>query len=75
MARGQWTEVEARGVLEAWRRSGLPIERCARQRGLVPQRLYFWRKKLLAIEKARTAAAALLPVRVAAEPRRAAARP
>lgn len=25
MAHGQWTEVEARGVLEAWRRSGLPL--------------------------------------------------
>ena len=29
MARGQWSEVEARGVLEAWRRSGPSVERFA----------------------------------------------
>jgi hypothetical protein len=27
MAHGQWTEVEARGVLEALKRSGLSIEK------------------------------------------------
>jgi hypothetical protein len=46
MAHGQWTEIEARSVLEAWRRSGLGIEAFARSRGLVPQRLYWWKKKL-----------------------------
>ena len=46
MAHGKWSEVEARGVLEAWRRSGLPLERFAKQRGLVSQRLRWWRKKL-----------------------------
>ena len=25
MAHGQWTEVEARGLLEAWRKSGLTL--------------------------------------------------
>lgn len=69
MARGQWSEVEARGVLEALRRSGLPLERFARQRGIVPQRLYWWRQKLSAIDKqaALTATPAILPVRVTAE--------
>lgn len=69
MAHGQWTEIEARGVLEAWKRSGLGIAKYARSRGLVPQRLWWWKKKLgfgAAMEKNR--ALALLPVRVA-EPR------
>ena len=71
MAHGQWSEVEARGVLEAWRRSGLPLERFARQRGFVPQRLHWWKRKL-ASEKtlAQRATPALLPVRVTAEQRR-----
>jgi hypothetical protein len=43
MAHGQWKEVEARGVLEAWRKSGASIEPFARGRGLVPQRLYWWK--------------------------------
>jgi len=58
MAHGQWTEVEARGVLEAWKKSGLSIERYARGRGLVPQRLHWWKKKL------GFGALALMPVRV-----------
>jgi len=33
-------------VLESWRRSGKSIERFARERGLTPQRLYWWKKKL-----------------------------
>jgi hypothetical protein len=59
MAHGQWTEVEARSVLGAWKKSGLSIERFARNRGLVPQRLYWWKKKL-GVDRA----LALLPVRV-----------
>src|SRR5580704_15277020 len=63
MACGQWTEVEARGVLEAWRKSGLSIEAFARSRGLVPQRLYWWKRKLgIAGRRDR---AALVPVRLA----------
>ncbi len=74
MAHGQWTEVEARGVLEAWRRSGQSLEGYARSRGLVPQRLHWWKRKLrfgAAETKSRTVA--LLPVRVEEtrpEPRR-----
>jgi hypothetical protein len=59
MAHGQWTEVEARSVLGAWKKSGLSLERFARARGLVPQRLYWWRKKL-GFDRS----LALLPVRV-----------
>ena len=47
MSHEQWTEVEARGVLESWRRSGLSIERFAKQRGFTPQRLYWWKKKIV----------------------------
>ena len=46
MAHGQWTEIEARGVLEAWKKSGQSVEGYARSRGLVPQRLHWWKKKL-----------------------------
>ena len=46
MAHGQWTEIEARGVLEAWKKSGASIEVFARSRSLVPQRLYWWKRKL-----------------------------
>ena len=69
MAHGQWSEVEARGVLEAWQRSGLPLERYARQRGFVPQRLYWWKRKLAFADKrsARIPSPALLPVRVTSE--------
>jgi hypothetical protein len=65
MAHGQWTEVEARGVLEAWKRSGQGLERYARSRGLVPQRLYWWKRKLgfgAAAEAGR--GLALLPVQI-----------
>ncbi len=69
MAHGQWTEIEARGVLEAWKRSGMCLEAYARARGIVPQRLHWWKKKLgvsAAVGKAKEVA--LLPVRVAERP-------
>lgn len=46
MAHSKWTEVEARAVLRAWRDSGLSARQFGLQRGLVPERLYAWRKKL-----------------------------
>lgn len=67
MAHGQWSEVEARGVLEAWRRSGLSIERFAKQRGVVPQRIRWWKAKFASAEKSTPA---VLPVHVNAEARR-----
>jgi hypothetical protein len=63
VARGQWSEVEARGVLSAWRKSGTSIEKFAAERGLVAQRLYWWRKKLET--KPPSKALAMLPVHVA----------
>jgi hypothetical protein len=44
--RGQWSEHEARGVLSAWRKSGLTLETFARDRGLTPQRVRWWKAKL-----------------------------
>lgn len=66
MAHGQWTEVEARGVLDAWRKSGLTLQEFAQGRGLVPQRLSWWKKKLNGAKGRRPA---LLPVHIV-EPRR-----
>ncbi len=66
--RTQWSEHEARAVLAAWRKSGVSIEKFCELRALVPQRLYWWKKKLEPASKvpARAAAAvALLPVQVA----------
>jgi hypothetical protein len=73
MAQGKWSEVEARGVLEALKRSGLPLERFAKERGIVAQRLRWWKKKFS--RQARAAAALantppVLPVRMAEAPRR-----
>jgi len=65
--RGQWSEHEARGVLSAWRKSGLTLERFAKERGLVAQRIRWWRNKLegtsTAIVRSQSALA-LLPVQV-----------
>jgi hypothetical protein len=66
MAHGKWSEVEARGVLDAWRRSGMSLESFAKQRGFVGQRLRWWKAKFARSEKAVAVAPmpALLPVRV-----------
>ena len=67
--RGQWSEHEARGMLAAWKKSGLSIERFANERAIVPQRVRYWVKKLEATEaptEAKPGAMALLPVSVAA---------
>ena len=63
MAHGQRTEVQARGVLEACKRSGVGIEKFARSRGLVPQRLWWWKAKL-GFGRVSNSAPALVPVRV-----------
>ena len=60
----QWSEHEARSVLQAWRASGVSIERFATSRGLVPQRLRWWKRKLAGSETVRSAGAGLLPVRI-----------
>ena len=58
---GQWSELEARAVLSAWRASGVSVERFAAARGIVAQRIRWWKKKLEAGEPARKSMA-LLPV-------------
>ncbi len=72
MAQGKWSEVEARGVLEALKRSGLPLERFAKERGIVAQRLRWWKKKFSREARAAMMPSAppLLPVLVAEAPRR-----
>jgi hypothetical protein len=69
MGHARWSEVDARGVLESWRRSGLSLERFAKQRGFVAQRLRWWKAKFARTDNALAAGvtAALLPVRVSAE--------
>src|SRR5689334_22339752 len=64
--RGQWSEHEARGVLTAWRRSGQSLERFAKERGLVPQRIRWWKNKLegKTVALAGSQSVALLPVEV-----------
>lgn len=65
--RRQWTEEEARGFIAAWRKSGLSIEKFAKQCGVVPQRVRWWKKKFEGAPSeasAKPGALAFLPVRV-----------
>ena len=50
-------------MLSALEKSGLPVERFARERGFVPQRIYYWRKRVAELEEQRPQ---LLPVTVRA---------
>ena len=67
MAHGKWSEVEARGMLAALDKSGLSIGDFARERGFVPQRLYYWRERLAELDERRPQ---LLPLVVRKETRR-----
>jgi hypothetical protein len=42
-----WTDDDARTVLAAWRRTKQPLGTFARENGMVANRLYWWRKRLL----------------------------
>jgi len=42
----EWTEDEARLVLDEWRRSGQTIAAFARERHMSAPRLYWWRRRL-----------------------------
>ena len=64
MAQGEWSEAEARRVLDAWKRSGLRLQTFAKQRGLTPERLRRWRVKFDEAEHPRRLQPALLPVRL-----------
>ena len=41
-----WREEDGRTVIEAWRRSGLPLATFARQHGLGATRVRWWRNRL-----------------------------
>lgn len=49
---GRWTETEARDALEALRTSGKSLAAFARERGVSPQRFYWWRRRLGEVEAA-----------------------
>jgi transposase-like protein len=44
--RRHWTEADAHRVLDDWERTGGTLEAFARSRGLVPQRIAWWRNRL-----------------------------
>ena len=44
--RNHWTEQEAREIIEDWQRSGDTLAGFARARGLVPEQIAWWRKRL-----------------------------
>jgi hypothetical protein len=74
MAHGKWSEVEARGFLEALDRSGLSLQQFAKERGIVPQRLRWWTYKLRRAEavvapKEEAELPAVMPVRLKTTPR------
>lgn len=57
----QWTEADARRVLAQWQRSGDTLEAFARSRGLVPQRLAWWKKRLRISPRKASTALTLVP--------------
>ena len=73
--RTHWTESDARRVLAEWERSGHTLEAFARSRGLVPQRLAWWKKRLRASRPETSAALTLVPATVIDATAVAAARP
>lgn len=46
MSTTRWTEVEAKRVFKAWRKSGASLHAFAKSRDLSPERLYRWRRRL-----------------------------
>lgn len=69
MRHRRWTDVEARGVLEALRRSKLSVEQFAQQRGLRAKRLYRWRRALALADGVHDTPK-LMPVHVTSDVRR-----
>lgn len=64
-----WTEEEARRVLDAWEKSGEPVNKFARGVGLGAGRVYWWRKRLsVTTDKACTPTATFLPMVVREAP-------
>ena len=63
--RVRWSEHEARSAISAWRKSGLSVEDFAKAQGLVPQRIYWWRKRLEKTPAVPANHVKLLPVNLA----------
>lgn len=59
----EWTEDDARVVLEEWRRSGTSIAVFARERGVSAPRLYWWRRRL-SPDGARPSPVSLVPATI-----------
>lgn len=64
--RRHWSADHARGMLAAWRKSGLSLAAFARRQGLNAERLRWWRKRLGTAEKQDTALA-FIPAVVSAK--------
>jgi hypothetical protein len=62
--RTHWTEADARRVLADWERSGHTLEAFARSRGLVPQRLAWWKKRLRTTRPETSAVLTFVPATV-----------
>jgi transposase-like protein len=63
----RWSATQGREAVEAWRQSGLSVDRFSRERGIKGNRLHYWRQKLARGEDrgAKTSTAlVLLPVSV-----------
>ena len=64
----RWSPEQAASVLAAWKKSGLKLTPFAKQRGLLPERLRWWRDKLMPEAKPKAPAGSAIrfvPVRVA----------
>ena len=60
----EWTEDDARLVLDEWRRSGLTIAGFARERDMSAPRLYWWRRRLSKAVAAAAPAMSLVPAKI-----------
>lgn len=63
----EWTEDDARRVLDEWRQSGQSIAAFARARHISAPRLYWWRKRLPQNEAA-APMVSLVPAKIVARP-------
>ena len=60
----QWNAEQGREVIKEWKRSGETIAVFSRKRGLVPERLYIWRKRFASEVTEPSRALALVPAMV-----------
>lgn len=66
--RRHWTAADARRVLAELDESGQPLKTFARARGLVPQRLEWWRKRLRASSSSHPSSLTFIPATVREAP-------